>query len=180
MDARENEERPGTREDADDLRVRRLGHGPEDGPHEIARFPVIEEEALVEKRVVTTGTVRVVRRVETVEEDVEVALATEHAVFERVAIGRFVDEAPEVRREGDVWIVPVTEEVLVVEKRLWLAEELHVWTRRDERIERRLVPLRRQRVDVAGTEAGSGRTDDADAAATHRRQTPGQGTEKEQ
>ena len=175
MDARENEERPGAREDADE---RRLGHGREERAREIARFPVIEEEALVEKRVVPTGTVRVVRHVETVEEDLEVALATEHAVVERVAVGRFVEETPEIRREGDVWIVPVTEEVLVVEKKLWLAEELHVGTRRDERIEHRLVPLRKQRVDVSGAGAGSGRTDDAGPTATHRRQTPG--TEKEQ
>lgn len=34
--------------------------------------------------------------------------------------------APEIRTEGDVTIVPVLEEVLVVEKRLVLKEELHI------------------------------------------------------
>ena len=37
-----------------------------------------------------------------------------------------MESAPQIRTEGDVTIVPVLEEVLVVEKRLVLKEELHI------------------------------------------------------
>lgn len=53
-------------------------------------------------------------------------LVGDEVVVERVPIGREVTAAPDVRREGDLLIVPVVEEVLVVEKRLVLKEELHV------------------------------------------------------
>jgi hypothetical protein len=43
-----------------------------------------------------------------------------------MAIDRGVDVAPEVRVEGNVTIIPVLEEVLVVEKRLVLKEKLHI------------------------------------------------------
>jgi stress response protein YsnF len=39
---------------------------------------------------------------------------------------REIDAAPPIRTEGDVTIIPVVEEILVVEKRLMLREEIHV------------------------------------------------------
>ena len=47
-------------------------------------------------------------------------------VVERVPVDQFVDEAPQVRTEGDVTIIPVLEERYVLEKRLVLVEELHI------------------------------------------------------
>lgn len=44
----------------------------------------------------------------------------------RVRVDREVDEAPRVRQEGDVTIISLVEEVLVVTKRLFLREEIHV------------------------------------------------------
>ena len=66
----------------------------------------------------------------------------------RVAVGREVDIAPEVRTEDGVVIVPVLEEVLVVEKRLFLKEELHI--RRSVTQEEVEVPitLRKQRAVI--------------------------------
>ena len=54
----------------------------------------------------------------------------------RVPIDKVVETAPEIRTDGDVTIVPVLEEVLVVEKRLVLKEELHI-RRRVETEDRR-------------------------------------------
>lgn len=59
-----------------------------------------------------------------------------------------MSEAPQVRIEGDVTIVPVMEEVLVIEKRLMLVEEIHirrVATREDVSIP---VELRKQRATI--------------------------------
>ncbi|MFD1693079.1 DUF2382 domain-containing protein [Azotobacter chroococcum] len=58
---------------------------------------------------------------------------------------------PQVRQEGDVTVIPVLEEVLVVEKRLVLKEELRV--RRVVHEEPHSVPvtLRREQVTVERT-----------------------------
>ena len=55
---------------------------------------------------------------------------------------------PPVRREGDVVIVPVMEEVLVVEKRLMLKEELHIRIDVTRREETRTVRLRREHAEI--------------------------------
>ena len=54
------------------------------------------------------------------------ALSRDIVDVKRVAIGREVDVAPKVREEGEFLIVPVMEERLVVEKRLFLVEELRL------------------------------------------------------
>jgi len=48
------------------------------------------------------------------------------AQVERVALDIPIDHMPDVRTEGDLIIVPVVEEVLVVEKRLILKEEIRI------------------------------------------------------
>jgi len=59
-----------------------------------------------------------------------------------------IDEAPEIRHEGDTTIIPVLEEVLVVEKRLILREELHIIRRREEHRDPQKVTLRKENVEV--------------------------------
>ncbi len=102
----------------------------------------------VEKRQVTTGRVRVRTVVEVVQEPVRASLEEETVEVTRVPVGREIDQAPEVRTENGVTIVPVVEEVLVVEKRLVLKEELHI--RRTVRTEEVEIPveLRKQRAEV--------------------------------
>jgi stress response protein YsnF len=62
------------------------------------------------------------------EEVVEEPLLREEVVVEHVPINRLweVGSVPEARYEGDTLILPVLEEVVVVEKRLMLKEELHI------------------------------------------------------
>ncbi|NKW82722.1 DUF2382 domain-containing protein [Ochrobactrum pecoris] len=78
----------------------------------------------------------------------EARLDSENVEVTRVAIGREVSEAPAVRTDGDVTIVPVMEEVLVVEKRLMLVEEIHI--RRVATTEDVTIPveLRKQRATI--------------------------------
>ncbi len=51
--------------------------------------------------------------------------------IERVAVGKIVTDTPVQRQEGDTLILPVTEEVLVTEKRLLLREEIRITRRRE-------------------------------------------------
>lgn len=57
-------------------------------------------------------------------------LFAEEADVRRVPVNRIVSEAPQTRQEGEVTIVPIVEEVLVVEKRLLLKEEIHIVRKR--------------------------------------------------
>lgn len=106
------------------------------------------EEAHVEKRAVLKGRVRVETSVEVVEERVSAMLKGEVIDVVRVPVGTTVTAVPEIRTEGDLTIVPVVEEVLVVEKRLVLREELHIRrTATTEEVDQ-TVALRRQSVSV--------------------------------
>lgn len=113
-------------------------------------IPVVTEEATVRKEQVESGRVRIDKTVETRECVLAEWLREESVVVERVARGTAVDPAqvPPIRQEGDITIIPVMEEVLVVEKRLMLKEELHV--RRVVRDVPTHVPvtLRQERVTV--------------------------------
>lgn len=89
-------------------------------------IPVLEEEVVVGKRLVETGVTRVDIKVHRVEQVVREQLQKERVEVERVTINRIVDRPVATRTEGDVTIIPVMEEVLVVEKKLRLKEEIHI------------------------------------------------------
>jgi stress response protein YsnF len=120
------------------------------GTHTVSEevIPLVEETATVGKRQVVTGRVRVQTVTDIIEELAHADIERETAEVTRVPVDRIVESAPEIRTEGDVTIVPVLEEVLVVEKRLVLKEELHI--RRSVRTETVEVPvtLRKQRAVV--------------------------------
>jgi uncharacterized protein (TIGR02271 family) len=111
-------------------------------------IPIFEEEAHVGKRTRTTGRVRIRTEIDEVEQLVAAELMQERVEVERVPVDRIVDAAPPVRTEGDVTIVPVLEEILVVEKRLLLKEELRIRRLRTREIEEIPVKLRKQRAVV--------------------------------
>src|ERR671910_865958 len=88
--------------------------------------PILEEEAHVEKRRVATGKGRI-RSIVGGGGGIAAATLEEDTVdITRVPVDRVVDEVPAVRTEDGVTIVPILEEVLFVEKRLVLKEELHI------------------------------------------------------
>jgi stress response protein YsnF len=104
---------------------------------ETVRIPVLQEEAWVEKRTVDTG--RGVRIHKTVVEhpyQIDERLLREGVEVAHVPVDRIVtlDQAPATRYEGETLVVPIVEEVLVVERRLRIKEELRITrTRREER-----------------------------------------------
>lgn len=111
-------------------------------------IPVIEEAARVEKRVRETGRVRISKQVTEHFETVDEPLLREEVEIERVPIGRIVEEPTGIRHEGDLTIIPVFEERLVVQKQLILKEELHVRQHTSTRHEPREISLRRETVHV--------------------------------
>jgi uncharacterized protein (TIGR02271 family) len=111
-------------------------------------IPIIEEDVTLDKRRVATGRVRVRTETEHEEATVSDLLEGEAVDIERIPFDTQIDTVPEVRSEGDLTIVPVVEEVLIVEKRLVLREEVHIRRRRTEEEVSVPVTLRRQRAVV--------------------------------
>ncbi len=64
--------------------------------------------------------------------NIDEPLFTDDVSVERVPVNRIVDAVPETRQEGDVTIIPVIEEVITVEKRLLLREEVRIRRSRTE------------------------------------------------
>ena len=89
-------------------------------------LPLFAEEVAVSKQVVETGRVQVTRVTHEREQLVDELLAHRTAEIERVPIGRHVDTMPGVREEGDTVVIPIVEELLVIERRLFLKEEVRV------------------------------------------------------
>lgn len=98
----------------------------DDEPEQEIVIPLVEERATITKRTVETGRVRIDVRVHEHPEMLLETLKHESFSVEHVPIGRQVETTPAVREEGDVTVYPVMEERLVVEKRLFLKEELRV------------------------------------------------------
>jgi stress response protein YsnF len=111
-------------------------------------IPIVEEEATILKRSVETERVSV--RTSSEEEEVLVRdeVRREHVEITRVPKDEEVAEAPAIRTEGDVTIVPVLEERLVIEKRLFLVEELHLRRAVEHQAVELSTTLRRTRVAI--------------------------------
>jgi stress response protein YsnF len=112
-------------------------------------IPVTEERLEVGRRTVATGAaVRVRKRVHEDTAQVHEPLFSEHVETERVPIGRVLQEPVGIRQEGDVTIVPVIEERLVIRKELVLVEEIRLTRRREVHEAHEQVKLRRESVVV--------------------------------
>lgn len=109
-----------------------------------------EAEEHVRVRTVARETGRVVARTVTDsrEEPVDGAGWRETVRVEHVPVGREVDAVEPPRDEGGVTVIPVYEEVLVVQKKLVLREEVRLTTHREPLGGPTSVTLRRQRVEV--------------------------------
>jgi uncharacterized protein (TIGR02271 family) len=115
--------------------------------------PIVAEQLEVQKRTVETGGVRIRKTVSEREEVVDEPLMREEVQVRRVPVNRVVDAPVPVRHVGNTMIVSLLEEVLVVEKRLMLKEELHITK---EQVE----SYRPQRIRLRTEEAVIERVDD--------------------
>ncbi|SMH56371.1 YsnF/AvaK domain-containing protein [Azospirillum agricola] len=110
--------------------------------------PLAEEIATVHKTARASGGVRVRKTVQETLQDIDETVRTQEVTVRRVPAGRWIDEAPRQRQEGDTTIIPIVEEVAVIETRLRLVEEIHVTRRSSIRPLRTAVPVRRERAEI--------------------------------
>jgi uncharacterized protein (TIGR02271 family) len=111
-------------------------------------LPVMEETLTVDTRPVETGRVRIRKVVTEREALVDPPLLREEVSIERVPVNRIVEGPLPVRYEGDTMIISLVEEVLVVDTRLLLTEEVHITTRRTETHTPQRVTLRHEDVTI--------------------------------
>jgi uncharacterized protein (TIGR02271 family) len=106
--------------------------------------PLYEEQATISKKRIVTSRVMVSRVTREHEQLLNETLAREQVEIERIPIGKSIEAMPKIREEGDVVVIPVVEETLVVERRLILKEEVRVRRVRSSENHRERVKLRRQ------------------------------------
>ena len=116
-------------------------------------IPVIAEELEITKRQATEGRVHISKQVREKEEVIDVPILHQEVQIERQPVNRFVASPPDIRYEGNTMIIPVLEEVLVVEKRLRVKEEVRVTRIQKEIHEPKQFTLREESVDVKRMES---------------------------
>jgi len=110
--------------------------------------PVIEEEMKIGKRTVESGRVQIIKHIEQREQLVDQSLLKDEVVIKRVPVNKVIDRVASVRKVGDALVIPVMEEVLVVEKKLVLREELHVRRKQSQTRRPQCITLRAERAEI--------------------------------
>lgn len=111
-------------------------------------IPVVQEHMIVDKEVVETAKVMIRKRVREHEETVNVPLLQEGYDVEHVPVNRIVDKIPPAREEGNVVIIPIVREVLVMEKKYEVVEEVRIVKKTTEVPHIQQITLRREEVTV--------------------------------
>jgi uncharacterized protein (TIGR02271 family) len=114
-------------------------------------IPVHQEELQVGTRTVDTGAgVRIHTSVTERPFEVDQALRHDELSVTHVPVDRIVaaGDAPAARYEGDTLIIPVLEEVLVIERRVRIKEELHITKTQRETHHTETVLLKSEHVSV--------------------------------
>ncbi|WP_205711193.1 YsnF/AvaK domain-containing protein [Hymenobacter sp. HDW8] len=121
---------------------------PNHAPDPRMTIPVVEEQLQIGKDVVETGRIRVSKTVHEEERVIDVPIIQEEVNVERVAINQYVATPPAVRYEGDTMVMPILREVLVVEKRLLLVEEVRITKLQTETRTPQQVTLRKEEIHL--------------------------------
>lgn len=115
--------------------------------------PVVQEFITVEREVVETGRVQVRTTVHEEVASINEPLVQEQYDVQRIPKSEVYAQAPQPRQEGDTIIVPVVREILVIEKRYEVIEEVHLKRKVTTTPHIQEITLRKQRVDVTRTDA---------------------------
>lgn len=116
--------------------------------------PVLKEELEVHKELRKTGTVRILKTVRELEEAVHESLLSEAVDIQRVPMDQIVDSPPQIRTEGEVTVIPVFKEELLITKQLRLVEELRITKRQSVSDYRENVKVLAEEVAIERVHSG--------------------------
>lgn len=116
----------------------------------VLTVPILQEQLEVHTRTVEHGGVRIHKHVHQVPQQVDATLLHDTLRVTHVPIDRIVplEQIPPTRQDGDTLIIPVLEEVLIVEKRVRIKEEIHIQRRQEVRHHTETVQLRAETADI--------------------------------
>lgn len=115
-------------------------------------IPIVAEHLQIDKKTIDTAKVTISKKVTEHQEEINIPLLTEQYEVMRVPVHLTVATPPAaIRHEGDTMIVTVVKEVLVVEKRYEITEELHITRRVTEQLETQSVTLQAEEVSITRT-----------------------------
>lgn len=114
-------------------------------------IPLHVEEVSVAKKRTVTGRLRISTVTRQSDVLVDELLKKERVEVDRTTVNRPIDRMPTVREEGDTLIVPVVEEVLVVERRLILKEEIRLRRIEETGRHHEYVKVRKQEAVITRT-----------------------------
>jgi len=90
-------------------------------------IPIVEEHLRVGTKIVETGQVNITKKVIAEDVTLDVPVSHEEVIIERREINQYVKDLPPAsRQQGETTILSVFKEVLVVEKKILLVEEVHI------------------------------------------------------
>jgi uncharacterized protein (TIGR02271 family) len=118
------------------------------GGEERLTIPLVEEQLDIATRVVELGHVTVRKKVDEFLDERAVTLRHQEVEVERVPVDQLVPELIQPYMDGDVYVVPVIEEEVVIERRLRLKEELRIRRVLGQHDETLQTPFRRERVSI--------------------------------
>ncbi len=107
---------------------------------------------MIDKEVVERGNVKITKIVNEQQVPVNLPLLQEEHDIQRVPVNQFVETPPPpIRHEGNTMIIPILQEVLVVEKRLMVVEELHITKQQVTTQEVQHVTLKKEEIIIERT-----------------------------
>jgi uncharacterized protein (TIGR02271 family) len=113
--------------------------------------PVVQEELTVSKHSVDAGKgIRIEKHVHERDEKIILPLVHENLSIEHVDIGTLVSPCnlPVARMEGDAYIIPILEEVVVLEKKILLKKEVRITRKKSTVPHVEKVRLRTEQISV--------------------------------
>ncbi|WBU60015.1 DUF2382 domain-containing protein [Paracoccus albus] len=131
------------------------------------KISLAEEVATIRKRVVDQGGVSLETVTETHDEIVSATLNSSNVEVKRVPRDEVVKVAPPIREEGNITIIPVLEERVVLRTELVLVEEVHLIRSETRETVEVPVSLRSQRVIETRLEADEAVNEEAPNSATN-------------
>lgn len=118
-------------------------------------IPVLEEQLTIEKKEIETGKVTITKKVHSEQQIVDIPVVEEEVDVQRIPFNQFIENTPPaVRYEGEKTIIPILKEVLVVEKKLVLVEEVHITRRQNRSTLSQQETLRQEEVIVNRVDTG--------------------------
>jgi uncharacterized protein (TIGR02271 family) len=111
-------------------------------------IPVLEERLVIKKQKVQTSQIKIKKSVTESVKTVDEVLFKEEFDIQRVVLNEVRDEPAQMRIEAEWTFIPVQEEILVVQKKTLVTEEIRIRKIKSERTETRSLELKKENLTI--------------------------------